>query len=150
MNKNFTYIIRSNDREEPIDDSNNCTIQLNGLPQQYRYFKCDVIALYLTTVGEVFTCSHAELRVDNGIDIMNGWDTNNKRNATVGFTSLDNTFSQYAPHTFTCGNFNGRTVSFKLYCGDENELLQSSFNNLAVGDFNQPWVLVLNMTGIEE
>jgi hypothetical protein len=53
MNQNFTYIIRSNDREEPIDDSNNCTIQLNGLPQQYRHFKCDVIALYLTTVGEV-------------------------------------------------------------------------------------------------
>ena len=45
MNKNFTYIIRSNDREEPIDDSNNCTIQLNGLPQQYRHFKCDVIGL---------------------------------------------------------------------------------------------------------
>ena len=150
MNKNFTYIIRSNDREDLAEDSNNCTIKLHGLPQQYRYFKCDVIGLYLHTHLEVFTCSHAELRADNGIDIMNGWDTNNKRNATVGFTSLNNTYSQNAPHTFTCGNFNGRSVSFKLYCGDENELLQSDFNNLGVNDYTSPWTLVLNMTGIEE
>jgi hypothetical protein len=151
MNKNFSYIIRSNDREVPLDDSNNCTIKLNGLPQQYRYFKCDVIGLYLTTHLEVFTCSHVELRADNGIDIMNGWDTNNNRNATVGFTSLTNAaYSQSTPYTFTCGNFNGRSVSFKLYCGDENNLLTSNFNNLGVNDYNNPWVLVLNMTGIED
>ena len=150
MNKNFTYIVRSNNREDPTENSNNCTIQLNGLPQQYRYFKCDVIALYLTTVGEVFTCSHVELRADNGMDIMNGWDTNNKRNATVGFASLNNTYPQAAQHTFTCGNFNGRTVSFKLYCGDANDLLRSDLNNLGVDDYTSPWTLVLNMTGIEE
>ena len=147
MNKNFTYIIRSNDREDLDENTNNCTIKLYGLPQQYRYFKCDVIALYITNVNEVFTTSLIDLRAD-GIDIMNGWDTKNKRNATVGFATLNNTYPQAAPHTFTCSNFNGRTVSFKLY-DDENQLLESDFNAFGVMPYNKAWVLVLNMTGIE-
>ena len=148
MNKNFTYIIRSNDREDPNENTNSCTIKLYGLPQQYRYFKCDVIALYITTENEVFTTSLIDLRGD-GIDIMNGWDTNNKRNATVGFATLNNTYTQSALHTFTCGNFNGRTVTFKLY-DDDNDLLTSNLGGGGIAPYDSPWVLVLNMTGIEE
>lgn len=149
MNKNFTYIIRSNDREELLQNTTDCTIKLYGLPQQYRYFKCEVNALYLATDDHVFTSSYAELRADN-MDIMNGWDTNNKRNVSVGFSSLNPyTFAQSAPHTFTCGNFNGRTVSFKLF-DDTNQLLTSNFNAAGIANYNGPWVLVLNMTGIEE
>lgn len=148
MNKNFTYIIRSNDRENPAENTNDCTIKLYGLPQQYRYFNCDVIALYISTVNEVFTTSLIDLRAD-GIDIVNGWDTNNKRNATVGFTTLNNTYTQAAPHTFTCGNFNGRTVQFRLF-EDDNVLLTSNFNAAGIANYDSPWVLVLNMTGIEE
>ena len=148
MNKNFTYIIRSNDKEDPADTTNHCTIKLYGLPQQYRYFKCDVTALYITTAGEAFTTSMIDLRAD-GIDIVNGWDTKNKRNASVGFATLNNTYAQSAPHTFTCGNFNGRTVTFQLF-DDDNQFLTSNFNGVGVGDFNGPWVLILNMTGIEE
>ena len=148
MNKNFTYIIRSKDRENPTDNSNSCTIKLYGLPQQYRYFKCDVNALYITMAGEAFTTSMIDLRAD-GIDIVNGWDTKNKRNASVGFASLNNTYAQSAPHTFTCGNFNGRTVTFKLY-DDDNDLLTSNFNAAGIANYDSPWVLVLNMTGIEE
>lgn len=148
MNKNFTYIIRSNDRENLAENTNSCTIKLNGLPQQYRYFKCDVNALYIRTENEVFTSSLIDLRAD-GIDIMNGWDTNNKRNASVGFTTLNNTYSQSTPHTFTCGNFNGRSVSFKLF-NENNILLTSNLNAAGILDYNSPWVLILNMTGIEE
>ena len=149
MNKNFTYIIRSKDRENPAAESNNCIIKLYGLPQQYRYFKCEVNALYLATDGHDFLTSYAELRGDN-MDIMNGWDTNNKRNSTVGFASLNPyTFAQSAPHTFTCGNFNGRTVTFKLF-GEGNILLLSDYALAGQNDYNGHWVLVLNMTGIEE
>lgn len=149
MNQNFTYIIRSKDREFPTENTNSCTIKLNGLPQQYRYFKCEVNALYLATDGHDFLTSYAELRAD-GIDIMNGWDTNNKRNSTVGFASLNPfTFSQSAPHTFTCSNFNGRTVTFKLF-GEGNILLLSDYALAGQNNYNGHWVLVLNMTGIEE
>ena len=148
MNQNFTYIIRSNDREDPAETTNSCTIKLYGLPQQYRYFKCDVTALYITTAGEAFTTSMIDLRAD-GIDIVNGWDTKNKRNASVGFATLNNTYAQSAPHTFTCGNFNGRTVTFKLY-DDDNDLLTSDLNAAGIANYDSPWVLVLNMTGIEE
>ena len=149
MNKIFTYIVRSNDRENPAENTNDCTIKLYGLPQQYKYFKCDVIALYITTENEIFTTSLIDLRAD-GIDIMNGWDTNNKRNATVGFVSLNPyTFAQSAPHTFTCGNFNGRTVNFNLYAED-NQILFSDYSGAGQDDYNGRWVLVLNMTGIEE
>ena len=81
---------------------------------------------------------------------MNGWDTNNKRNSTVGFVPLNPyTFAQSAPHTFTCGNFNGRTVTFKLF-DDANQILFSSYAAAMQDDYNGHWVLVLNMTGIEE
>jgi hypothetical protein len=143
MNNNFTYIIRSKDREVQADNTNSCTIKLYGLPQQYRYFKCDVSALHVSTQGlNGFTTSTFELRAD-GIDIENGWDTNNKRNASVGFASFNNTYPQ-STYTFTCGNFNGRTVTFKLY-GDTNALLTTG-----AGQYNSPWILILNMTGIED
>ena len=148
MNKNFTYIIRSNDREDPNENTNSCTIKLYGLPQQYRYFKCDVTALYITTDNQVFTTSLIDLRAD-GIDIVNGWDTKNKRNASVGFATLNNTYAQSAPHTFTCGNFNGRTVTFQLF-DDDNQFLTSDLNAAGIANYDSPWVLVLNMTGIEE
>ena len=149
MNQNFTYIIRSKDRENPAAESNNCIIKLYGLPQQYRYFKCEVNALYLATDNHDFVTSYAELRADD-MEIMNGWDTNNKRNSTVGFASLNPyTFAQSAPHTFTCGNFNGRTVHFKLF-DESNQLLFSSYAAGVQDDYNGQWALVLNMTGIEE
>ena len=147
MNKIFTYIIRSNNKEDFTENSNNCTIKLNGLPQQYRYFKCDVSALYITTAGEVFTTSLIELRAE-GMDMVNGWDTNNFRNETVGFATLNNTYPQDA-HSFVCGNFNGRSVRFQLY-DEDNELLTSNLNGVGIGDYDSPWVLVLKMTGIEE
>ena len=84
------------------------------------------------------------------MDIMNGWDTNNKRNSTVGFASLNPyTFAQSAPHTFTCGNFNGRTVNFNLY-GEDNLPLFSDYSGAGQDDYNGQWALILNMTGIEE
>lgn len=148
MNKNFTYIIRSKDRELLTENTNDCTIKLYGLPNQYKYFKCEVNALYISTVNEVFTNSLFDLRAD-GIDIVNGWDTNNKRNMSVGFATLNNTYSQSGQHTFTCSNFNGRTVSFHLF-NENNVLLTSDLNNAGVAPYNSQWILVLNMTGIEE
>ena len=147
MNKNFTYIIRSKDRENANDNTNSCTIKLYGLPQQYRYFKCEVAALHISTERGAFTSSTFELRTD-GIDIENGWDTNNKRNTSVAFASFNNTYPQ-STYTFTCGNFNGRSVRFQLY-GDDNALLTSNFNAAGVANYNRPWILILNMTGIEE
>jgi hypothetical protein len=145
MNKNFTYIIRSKDREVQADNTNSCTIKLYGLPQQYRYFNCEVSALHVSTTGLAnFTTSTFELRAD-GIDIENGWDTNNKRNTSVGFASFNNTYPQ-GSYTFTCANFNGRSVRFQLY-GDNNALLTT---NNGANQYNAPWFLILNMTGIEE
>jgi len=147
MNKNFTYIIRSKDREIQADGTTNCTIKLYGLPQQYRYYKCEVAALHISTERGVFTSSTFELRAD-GIDIENGWDTNNKRNTSVAFASYNNTYPQ-SSYTFTCGNFNGRSVRFQLY-GDDNALLTSNYNGGGVAIYNRPWILILNMTGIED
>ena len=147
MNQNFTYIIRSKDRENLADNTNNCTIKLYGLPQQYRYYKCEVSALHISTERGAFTTSTFELRAD-GLDIENGWDTNNKRNSSVAFASFNNTYPQ-GTYTFTASNFNSRTVRFQLY-GDDNNLLTSNFNGAGVAAYNRPWILVLNMTGIED
>ena len=145
MNKNFSYIIRSKDREVAGDNTNNSTIKLYGLPQQYKYFTCEVSALHVSTNGVAnMGTSTIELRAD-GLNIENGWDTNNKRNTSVAFASFNNTYPQ-GTYTFTTDNFNGRTVRFQLY-NDTNTLL--TINNGA-NQCNSPWILVLNMTGIED
>jgi hypothetical protein len=145
MNKNFTYIIRSKDREVQADNTNNCTIKLYGLPNQYKYFTCEVSALHVSTQGlNGFLTSTFELRAD-GLNIENGWDTNNKRNTSVAFASFNNTYPQ-GTYTFTTDNFNGRTVRFQLY-GDTNALLTTGNG---ANQYNSPWILVLNLTGIED
>jgi hypothetical protein len=145
MNKNFTYIIRSKDREVQADNTNNCTIKLYGLPNQYKYFTCEVAALHVSTTGNNgagMTTSTFELRAD-GLNIENGWDTNNKRNTSVAFASFNNTYPQ-GTYTFTTDNFNGRSVRFQLL-GDNNALLTNG-----AGQYNSPWILALNLTGIED
>jgi hypothetical protein len=90
MDNTFTYVIRSKDKESTSDNSNNCTIKLTGLPQQYKHFDCTVSALHISTISGTFTTSTFELRADV-LEIVNGRDTNNYALRTVGFSSYNNT-----------------------------------------------------------
>jgi len=128
MDNTFTYVIRSKDKESTSDNSNNCTIKLTGLPQQYKYFDCTVSALHISTISGTFATSTFELRADV-LDIVNGRDTNNFTLRTVAFASNNNTFPQEA-YTFRCSNFNNRSVRFQLY-DDTNNLLKYSNNSYA-------------------
>ena len=56
-NNAFTYIIRSVNKENAIDYTNNCSIRLHGLPQKYKYFDCTVSALHVSTNASNFTTS---------------------------------------------------------------------------------------------
>ena len=146
-NNKFTFVIRSANKEFTTDNTNSCTIRLNGLPQKYKYFDCEVSALHISTQNGVFTTSTFELRVDGGMDIINGRDTQNNMLHSLAFASFNNTYPQ-GQYTFRTDNFNGRSIKFQLY-DDNNVLLTSNYNNTGVANFNRSWILILNMVGIE-
>lgn len=137
----FTYIIRSDQKENLTDNTNSCSIRLGGLPQQYRYFECSVSALHISTYNLQITTSTFELRSDN-IGFLNGKDTKNNILHTLAFASFNNTYPQ-GPYKFKIDNFNGRSVNFRLL-GDTGLLLTTGNTNIT---YNSPWILVLNMVG---
>ena len=134
MNNTFTYIIRSKDKEYAVDKTNNCTMRLHDLPQQYKYFDCTVSALHISTISGTFLTSTFDLRATEGIEIVNGRDTTNSTLRTVALASYNNTYPQ-GEYTFRCNNFNGRSVRFQLY-DDNNSLLQYAYNQISfIGTF---------------
>ena len=137
-NNAFTYIIRSVNKENAIDYTNNCSIRLHGLPQKYKYFDCTVSALHVSTNASNFTTSTFELKAD-GIDIINGRDTTNNMLKSIAFASYNNTYPQ-GTYSFRCENFNGRSCKFQL-CDDSNNLLTYSSNSNLV-NFNGTFTYV--------
>jgi hypothetical protein len=138
----FMYVIRSSSKELSTQTTNNCTIRLNGLPQQYRYFEATLEALHIQTQGATLgNTSIVELRAD-GLNFINGEDTFRNTLRTVGFASLNNTYPQ-SDYKFRFENTNGKTVSFQLY-NDSGNLLQNSGS-----DYNLPWIVILKLVGVE-
>jgi len=138
----FMYVIRSSSKEISTQTTNNCTIRLNGLPQQYRYFEATLEALHIQTQEATLgNTSIVELRTD-GLNFINGKDTFRNTLRTVGFASLNNTYPQ-SDYKFRFENTNGKTVSFQLY-NDSGNLLQNSGS-----DYNLPWIVILKLVGVE-
>ena len=146
MDNSFTYIIRSSNKELSGDNTNNCTIRLGGLPQKYRWFEATVSALHISTNNAVFTTSTFELRAD-GLALCDGYDTNNNTLRSVAFASFNNTYPQ-GDYKFKFENTNGRSVRFQLY-DDAGALLTSNYNSGGVTNYNRPWILILNLVGVE-
>jgi hypothetical protein len=146
MDDSFTYIIRSNNRENAaVDNTNSCSIRLGGLPQMYKEFDCEVVAFYISEVDEVFGTTLIELR-SSDLSITNGGDTQNKSLKTLGFLSLGNS-NPFSSFNFRCENFNNKLVHFQLY-EEVNVLLTSNFFASGIDDYNGSWTLVLKMTGV--
>jgi hypothetical protein len=130
----FTYIIRSNDKEILIENTSSCHLRLVGLPQQYKYFECEVVQFYVNLTEIV------ELRADSSLGFQNGVDSKGTFK-TCAF--LNGNSTSQGQFKFIVDNFNGRFVKFELY--DLNKILVNSDGS----SFNLPWILVLNMRGIE-
>jgi hypothetical protein len=136
----FTYIIRSNDRVNKDEKSAECHLKLKGLSQQYKYYECEVVYFHIsiTNLDEMI-----ELRADSALGFMDGIDSNNGFR-TCAFTSNNNSIIQ-SPFKFKVDNFNNRYIKFQLYDSSNNILIESDGTQI-----NIPWILVLNMKGIEK
>ena len=161
----FTYIIRSVNKENASDNTNNCTIRLMGLPQQYKRFQASVVGFYVSNNGLVLGSStiSGQLYVSNTQVLLNSiyelradslatggiYDTNKTYN-TIAFATNNNCYPQWQ-HSFEMENVNGRSVKFQLY-DETNTLLKTALSQTPATktDFNQNWVLVLLLEGIEE
>ena len=161
----FTYIIRSINKESSSENTNNCSIRLMGLPQQYKRYKASVVSFYVSTNGlglgkstisgqvysngtQLLLNSVYELRADS---LASGgiYDTNKTYN-TIAFATNNNCYPQWE-HSFEMDNVNGRSVRFQLY-DETNNLLQTALSQTPATktDYNQNWVLILSLEGIED
>jgi hypothetical protein len=134
----FTYIIRS----PTTGLNNNIYLRLNGLPSQYKYFDCKVHGFFtkfkFQDVNQNgFLC---ELKC-YGASIVNGRDGNQNLN-TVAFTTTNNDYVN-EPYAFRIGNFNNQLLNFQMV--NETGALFANSNYT-----DQPWVLVLNMEGVDD
>jgi hypothetical protein len=140
----FTYIIRSNDKDTASDKTNSCFIRLTGLPSCFQEYECEVTGFYVSTYLQVFTNSIIELNAEN-LSFLNGCDTSNIRN-TIAFNVLNNP-NPINRNIFKVQNFNNQRINFKLF-SEFDYLLTSNYNTAGVASYNAPWVLVLKMKGI--
>lgn len=124
----FMYIIRSENRASGTVA--NSYFRLNGLPQNYKKFKAEVISFYQNHNGQAGTL--VELKTD--LPLQNGYETTNHRLITLATNSTiwASTFE------FLVENFNGRTVNFLVSDNDANN------NDITA------WVLYLKLTGLKE
>lgn len=136
----FTYIIRSNDRENQNENTNSCHLRLEGLPQNFKYFECQVVQ-FNCLLNRNFSNESIELRAD-AFGFQNGVDTNSTFK-TCAFVNFNSSFYQ-GDYKFTTDNFNARYIKFELY-NSSNNILKKDDGSA----WNFPWVLILNMKGIE-
>jgi hypothetical protein len=136
----FTYIIRSNNSLNKSENTNSCHLRLEGLPQQFKYFECEVVQ-FNVQINRNFGTETIELRAD-AIGFQNGIDTNSTFK-TCAILNAQNSFSQ-GPFRFITDNFNGRYIKFELYSSSNSIVKQDDGS-----EWNLPWVSVLNMKGIE-
>jgi hypothetical protein len=87
--------------------------------------------------SDVFISSFLELRAD-GLDILNGYDTLHKRLNTVAFYFHQGVSALQSDYTFEVGNFNSRSINFKLY-----------EDNNTISAMDESWILILKLQGIE-
>jgi hypothetical protein len=134
----FTIIIRSTDRDNSTDNTNDCWIKLK-CPSQYKYLLCEVNHFYITTTdGDVFNSDIFDLRSDN-LNLHDHFDSHNT--IAMNYFLSDNVAN--ARIKFTTANFNNQRVHFQLF-DENNTLVQNGENN-----YNHPWILILNCTGIQ-
>ena len=133
----FTIIIRSSDRDNLTDNTNDCWIKLK-CPSQFKFIHCEVVHFYFNDdATQVFDTDTFDLRSDN-LNILNKYDNRN--------TIAMNWFGSYnmasAKMKFTTSNFNNQRIHFQL--NDENDAL---LKNDAGDNYDLPWILILNCTG---
>ena len=151
MSESFNYIIRSTNKTSENDGHNNCSIRLS-CPSLYKYYECEVVALYLGHLGQFdedpnmnfYTTGFIELRADNFSFVDFGADTGNKK---VIATQSTNNFYQTQSTKFKVANFNGVTINFKIVGDDEKPLSYMERGLDVLHEYDKPWVLILNMKG---
>ena len=79
----------------------------------------------------------------SGADIYDGKD-GNKSLSTIAIGVLNNDYPKES-YRFRIGNFNGKQLTFQLL-NEYGALVQFG----AVTAYTTPWILVLNMTGVED
>ena len=160
----FTYIIRSVNKETSTDNTNNCTIRLMGIPQQFKRYKASVVGFYVSNNGLGFSTQVTGTSYVTGLKLLSnsvyelradslatgGFADTNRTYSTVAFATNNNCYPQWE-HSFEMENINGRSIRFQLY-DENNALLTTTLANApnTVQNFNQNWVLVLSLEGIEE
>jgi hypothetical protein len=133
----FTYIIRSDSRILP-GTPENCQIQLRGLPTKYKSFHVEVLSFHVQVLNDVGTkveyYDFLEL-TSNNFSFINGYDTRGNALKTVAATVCN----QGNSLKYKVNNFNGQYINFQVIDDELN-------NDMNVNN----WIVILEMTGIEE
>jgi hypothetical protein len=139
MTDSFSIIIRSSDRDNLTDNTNDCWIKLK-CPSQFKFISCQVDYFYFTTqTADVYDTDIFDLRSDN-LNLLHHYDNRN----TIAINHFLSNSVASAKIKFTTSNFNNQRIHFQLY--DENNILK--INDGA--NYNHPWILILNCTGLNE
>jgi hypothetical protein len=160
MEETFSIIIRSINKTNVLDDTNNCTIRLK-CPTHYKYIQCIGTSFFIDfDIHEEYTSCVVELLTE-GIDILNGYDSLTGNLRTIAFENISSLITNVgSPGTiertnlnFKFNHFNNKEVKFKLIIpdGDLLEVITVDGNNDQITvPFDRQWVLVLKCKGYTE
>ncbi len=146
MSNTFTYIIRSSNMITTTDNTNSCTIRLN-CPSQFEKYDVEVDSFHVETNGFTMLDDYCEIQAV-GLPIINGSDTRNNQLTTLGLFSFKSGASN-SHIKFKVTNFNNMNIKFNVL-GSDLALLQDSTTGETptTANYDEPWILVLKLTGV--
>ena len=143
----FTIIIRSNNKTNSTDNTNNCSIRLK-CPTQFKYIQVHGVSFYADFPTNItFNGLFAEL-IANDIDVYDSFDSKFGTLKTLAFENTTRLTVDRANMNFKCANFNNKTVNFQLL--NETGVTLKEVGTVYTTEYNRPWVIVLKCKGLIE
>jgi hypothetical protein len=142
MSDKFTIIIRSINRINQNDNTNDCYIKLS-CPSSFSMLQCKVINFYVNELnGQTFSNqSYAQLTSDN-LNITDKFDNLN----AIAFADLVGSSAGKCPIVFKCPNFNTKEIHFRVL-NSSGSLLLGTISGVP-SNYDSDWTLVLECEGL--
>ena len=144
----FTYVISSADDSTNNARAWNCYINLGGLPEGIRYFRCRVLNFVVNpcSFDTVYNADTHILHLTSDNFILDGGRSGNKRLNIIATITNKQAIIQQHGEVFKIANFNGKTINFQFV----NEYEVTTPLLLNQNGNNTIWVLTRELTPIDD
>lgn len=144
------YVINSRDGINSTASASSFNISLNGMPIQYRRFKCEVLSFHLNVKSITTTFKDIQSQIFLSSDNFISTGVENSSSDIPNIIAYCDTISGTSKDIdieFVINNRNGNFVRFTLL---DTRMFAVAGTELNQGGIDTAWTLILKLTGIKD